>query len=46
MKNSLDANNIRLDIGKEKSSEPEDKTIDLSKMKQRKKRLKNPPESL
>lgn len=33
MKNSLERVNIRVDIGKEKSSEPEDKAVDLSKLK-------------
>ena len=40
MKNSLDRVNIRVDIGKEKSSEPEDKAVDLSKLKQGKKTKK------
>lgn len=47
MKNSLNEINSRLDIGKEKSTEPEDTAVDLSKMKtEKKKRLKNPPSSL
>ena len=40
MKNSLERVNIRVDIGKEKSSEPEDKAVDLSKLKQGKKTKK------
>lgn len=40
MKNSLERVNIRVDIGKEKSSEPEDKAVDLSKLKQGKKAKK------
>lgn len=33
MKRSLESINIRVDMGKEKSSEPEDKAVDLSKLK-------------
>ena len=40
MKNSLERVNIRVDIGKENSSEPEDKAVDLSKLKQGKKTKK------
>lgn len=38
MKNSLNEINSRLDIGKEKSTEPEDTAVDLSKMKTEKKK--------
>ena len=37
IKKSLESINIRVDMRKEKSSEPEDKAVDLSKLKQGKK---------